>query len=229
MEGGGCWALAPGQITDDSELAMCLLHGLVEGKGKLNTGNIVKYYGQWYVFGPFDIGQTTRSALKAINVDKPRAVNPRTSAHSWNMNSLSNGSLMKVTPLAVWCQNLTPSEVALAIKEDVTIMHPNPFMSQLITGYALSIKYLINNPNEVGRGRKAFEVAVELSKEKGVDAMLKEWLEMAEALIDFTGEKGFINLDSYNPQPQMGFAKHAIILSYYCLLRIEKDFTDDLG
>ena len=108
---------------------------------------------------------------------------------------------MKVTPLAVWCQNLTPREVALAIKEDVTIMHPNPFMSQLITGYALSIKYLIKNPNEAGRGRKAFEVAVEVSKEEGVDAMLKEWLEMAAALVDFTGEKGFINLDSYNPQP----------------------------
>ena len=56
MEGGGCWALAPGQITDDSELAMCLMHGLVEGNGKLNTANIVKYYGQWYVYGPFDIG-----------------------------------------------------------------------------------------------------------------------------------------------------------------------------
>lgn len=60
MEGGGCWKLAPGQITDDSELAMCLMHSLVEGNGKLNTGNIVKYYGQWYAFGPFDIGLNTR-------------------------------------------------------------------------------------------------------------------------------------------------------------------------
>lgn len=135
---------------------------------------------------------------------------------------------MKITPLAVWCQNLTPREVALAITEDVTIMHSNPFMSKLITAYALSIKYLINNPHEAGRGRKAFEVAVEVSKEDGVDPMLKEWLEKAEALVDFTGEQGFIDLNSYNPQPQMGFVKHAIILSYYCLLRVENDFTDKL-
>ena len=31
MPGGGCHKVAPGQVTDDSELAMCLLHGLVAG------------------------------------------------------------------------------------------------------------------------------------------------------------------------------------------------------
>ena len=62
MEGGGTWNLAPGQITDDSELAMCLMRGLVEGKGKLNTGCIVKNYGKWFQAGPFDIGGTIRNA-----------------------------------------------------------------------------------------------------------------------------------------------------------------------
>ena len=45
MEGGGCWALAPGQLTDDSELAMCLMRGLIDGDGKLNSAQICKYYG----------------------------------------------------------------------------------------------------------------------------------------------------------------------------------------
>ena len=31
MPGGGPFRLAPGQITDDSELAMCLMWGLIEG------------------------------------------------------------------------------------------------------------------------------------------------------------------------------------------------------
>ena len=26
--GGGVWKVGPGQITDDSEMAMCLLHGI---------------------------------------------------------------------------------------------------------------------------------------------------------------------------------------------------------
>ena len=40
MPGGGTWGLAPGQVTDDSELAMCQLRGLVEGNGKLNLALI---------------------------------------------------------------------------------------------------------------------------------------------------------------------------------------------
>ena len=31
MEGGGHWNVAPGQVTDDSELAMCLMRGLIDG------------------------------------------------------------------------------------------------------------------------------------------------------------------------------------------------------
>jgi ADP-ribosylglycohydrolase len=33
MPGGGVFKIGPGQITDDSELAMCMLHGLA------NSGN----------------------------------------------------------------------------------------------------------------------------------------------------------------------------------------------
>jgi len=36
MPGRGTWKLAPGQVTDDSELAMCLLRALDEGNGKLD-------------------------------------------------------------------------------------------------------------------------------------------------------------------------------------------------
>lgn len=35
MNGGGPFNLAPGQVTDDSELAMCLMDGLLD-----NTDNI---------------------------------------------------------------------------------------------------------------------------------------------------------------------------------------------
>src|SRR5688500_10125577 len=44
MPGGGPFRLAPGQVTDDSELALCLAHGLVEGKGTLSLDRIAKYY-----------------------------------------------------------------------------------------------------------------------------------------------------------------------------------------
>ena len=47
MPGGGNMRLGVGQITDDSEHAMCLLHGLIEGKGKLVLSPILRYFGMW--------------------------------------------------------------------------------------------------------------------------------------------------------------------------------------
>ena len=48
MPGGGCWNVAPGQITDDSELAMMMMNGLVEGQGKFDTFKMCAWYGRWY-------------------------------------------------------------------------------------------------------------------------------------------------------------------------------------
>jgi ADP-ribosyl-[dinitrogen reductase] hydrolase len=36
MLGGGCFAVGPGQYTDDSELSICILRGLAESNGALN-------------------------------------------------------------------------------------------------------------------------------------------------------------------------------------------------
>ena len=64
MPGGGPHGVQPGQITDDCELAMCLMWGLIKGNQKcenlkenvLNTFAIASYYGMWINSNPFDIG-----------------------------------------------------------------------------------------------------------------------------------------------------------------------------
>jgi len=63
MRGGGFWKVQPGQVTDDSELAMCLLRGLVAGRGKLDLFQVALYYGHWIFTGPFDMGSTVGNGL----------------------------------------------------------------------------------------------------------------------------------------------------------------------
>lgn len=53
--GGGAMRLGKGQITDDSEMAMCIIHGLLEAQRdqpkkdlSLNLDNITKYFGMWF-------------------------------------------------------------------------------------------------------------------------------------------------------------------------------------
>ena len=41
LPGGGPHGVAPGQITDDGELTLSLLNGLIKGRGKLNMKHIV--------------------------------------------------------------------------------------------------------------------------------------------------------------------------------------------
>jgi ADP-ribosylglycohydrolase len=47
-------------------------------------------------------------------------------AIKFNSNSMSNGSLMRCTPLAVWLSNLENNNIFYKIIEiDVTFTHPN--------------------------------------------------------------------------------------------------------
>ena len=75
VPGGGYWEVGPGQITDDSELAISLMNGISNGynksKGSLNYQNVAVEYANWIKSGPFDIGQATRAALE------PLATNPK--------------------------------------------------------------------------------------------------------------------------------------------------------
>ena len=60
FSGGGVFKVAPGQITDDSEMAMCLLHALADsGANTLNAKLLMKNYVKWFCSEPFDMGMTT--------------------------------------------------------------------------------------------------------------------------------------------------------------------------
>jgi ADP-ribosyl-[dinitrogen reductase] hydrolase len=63
--------VAPGQITDDGELTLSLINGLLLGKGKLNVKHIVSQYGLWIQSKPFDIGGTIRKAFFKCNPGNP--------------------------------------------------------------------------------------------------------------------------------------------------------------
>ena len=59
MSGGGVWQLGPGQITDESEQSMAIIHGLLAGTNiksqELDYNAIVFMYKQWIKSKPFDI------------------------------------------------------------------------------------------------------------------------------------------------------------------------------
>ena len=56
MPGGGVLGVGPGQITDDSEMALCLARGLIAGEDSQQQGAVADKYLDWLQSRSFDIG-----------------------------------------------------------------------------------------------------------------------------------------------------------------------------
>ena len=117
MGGSYTWPTAPGQITDDSEMAVALINSIVEEGGYFEA-IARKHYIQWYKSGPFDIGGTTMRALDGHATP--------------DRNSQANGAMMRVSPLAVFHARKIMMADDFSLKEldgdavlDAYITHPN--------------------------------------------------------------------------------------------------------
>jgi ADP-ribosyl-[dinitrogen reductase] hydrolase len=71
MPGGGYHEIAPGQITDDSEMMMCLIWAYIESNEKVAEGEVKQLdlnllanrYGDWFNSDPYDIGIATTESI----------------------------------------------------------------------------------------------------------------------------------------------------------------------
>ena len=102
---------SPGQVTDDSEMAMSSAYAIMENPefDNLNSDFLFYFYGLWHLSKPKDEGITTRKALKLF---KPLDFNPGKKNNfetvfkdikQKNDKSLANGFLMRTSPFIVWC------------------------------------------------------------------------------------------------------------------------------
>jgi ADP-ribosylglycohydrolase len=102
MIGGGPFALAPGEWTDDTSMALCLATSLLERRG-FDAHDQMSRYWAWYEQGYwsstgvcFDIGSTTLAALerwRELGDPFAGATDPR---------SAGNGCIMRLAPVALY-------------------------------------------------------------------------------------------------------------------------------
>jgi ADP-ribosyl-[dinitrogen reductase] hydrolase len=120
-----------GQFTDDSEMELCLLQALIDGKGEeeFPVEKIADEYIKWFASKPFDIGLTTSNAL----LESTNAHDMVNNAFTRNENSESNGSLMRCIPIAVFCTNKSDEITIRVAAIDASLTHYSEEV-QLITG-----------------------------------------------------------------------------------------------
>lgn len=107
LPGGGPHGLNPGQITDDSELALCLMHALTESATDTFDLDVISdWYKKWANSKPFDIEENVNGTIMNLDADPDATLESikKTARETDHLrNSCTNSALMHITPLAVWC------------------------------------------------------------------------------------------------------------------------------
>ncbi|MBE0619067.1 MAG: ADP-ribosylglycohydrolase family protein [Burkholderiales bacterium] len=110
-----------GQPTDDTEMALALARSMLAA-GRYDAQAALAAYRAWFDTAPADIGRTTQAALHGA----PDAA------------SVSNGSLMRASPIGVWAAG-EPGRAAAAARADCALTHPNPVCADACAAYVAAI------------------------------------------------------------------------------------------
>ncbi|HET7294360.1 MAG TPA: inositol monophosphatase family protein [Vicinamibacteria bacterium] len=127
LEDGGVFDTLAGQPTDDSEMALALARSLV-AHGRFDGARVVDAYRRWARSEPFDIGTTTRAALSGYLLG----------------DSQANGSLMRVSPLAIFGHALPAARLAELAREDSALTHPHPVCRDAVAAYVVAAAHAIH-------------------------------------------------------------------------------------
>ena len=91
--GGGWLKLKPGQVTDDTEMTLCVGRAIVERAG-WDAEAVCKAFAQWLRGNPADVGNTCRRGIRRYIVDGTVSTPP-------NEGDAGNGACMRNLPVAL--------------------------------------------------------------------------------------------------------------------------------
>jgi ADP-ribosyl-[dinitrogen reductase] hydrolase len=118
LPGGGPFGWAPGEFTDDTQMALVLARHLCERDGSIDQQELARQFALWAADAA-DVGVQTRTVLTAVShgqtwSDATRALPP---------NAEGNGSLMRVAPVALAARSA--EETSALAQQQSEITHPS--------------------------------------------------------------------------------------------------------
>ena len=97
--GGGPFDLVAGQVTDDTQLAVCLARSIAE-RGGVQIADLAKRYVAWSEHA-FDIGNQTRAAIDRLEAGELASSAGLDVWRASERRPAGNGSLMRTAPIGV--------------------------------------------------------------------------------------------------------------------------------
>lgn len=163
--GGGPFDLYEGQYTDDSELALGIWYSILE-KNEYDIEHIVQQFYAWYNSSPFDIGNATRTAFDTGTTRKDMLSNAQS-----NGCSLSNGCLMKISPIGALCVlSASPINTNKIAKEVCELTNPHNICVEMSICYVRAIECAI----KTGDNHSAYKIACNYAQTQIVKTILED-------------------------------------------------------
>lgn len=116
--GGGWLRLKPGQVTDDTTMALALGQAILAEDGKIKALTIAQYFDAWMRAKPVDIGNTVRRNL----IQFRRTGNP---VAPYSEHDAGNGALMRLLPVALATVGHADEYINHALNAQGHITHHN--------------------------------------------------------------------------------------------------------
>lgn len=143
--GGGWLNLPAGEITDDTQMAICIA-GSIVGQGEFDPVDISKRFVEWYRSNPPDIGHTTRHALAQLANGVPWDEAGQNTHVAMRPRDASNGSVMRCAPVAM-LDRMDPAANARNSADSSRITHANPLCVESCIVINAAIAALMNDPH----------------------------------------------------------------------------------
>ena len=182
--GGGPFQLAPGQVTDDTQLAVCLARNLAE-HGRFELDDVARRYVAWSDHA-FDIGNQTGAAIRGLRRGEAASSAGLGVWRQSGRRAAGNGSLMRTAPLAIALGGVDRARLIDASIAESMITHADPRCLLACAAFDCAIAAAIEDPGSslVGVGREALRVGARRLGATWTDPMDREHLERAEVELE---------------------------------------------
>jgi ADP-ribosylglycohydrolase len=140
--GEGFFNNEKGQITDDAEMALALLHSLSKKK-TYKRSDVARKYIKWFQTNPVDIGQTIRKSISTRKIAKGKhdMIN---NSKEMNMSSLSNGTLMRIAPIALLYPKHSIAQLKKITSKECELTHPSKIIKDAVWIYIYAIILILD-------------------------------------------------------------------------------------
>lgn len=119
LRGGGWLRLRPGQVTDDTTMALALGEAIVAAGGQVGAHAVAQAFDRWMRGKPVDIGNTVRRGILHFRATGEARV--PASPHA-----AGNGACMRVLPVALATLGRSDAAVRLACRTQSWVTHCHP-------------------------------------------------------------------------------------------------------